>query len=263
MDKNELNSLQVYLIEPSNTQQHIICQYLAKEGIVDVKTIGTGQEALVLFNSRLPDIVISSMYLPDMTGVELLHKIRKNHDSYESAFILISSETNIKYLEPIRQAGAIAILPKPFSIIELRSALASTLQYLNPEKIILKHFDIADLQVLVVDDSELSQKLIVRILRNIGIENISTAHNGKQGWDIFNQHYFDLVLTDFNMPEMDGLELVQRIRADKEKSVPILMLTSEQSQSRLAAIENAGVSALLDKPFEPDFIKKLIINLLS
>lgn len=66
------------------------------------------------------------------------------------------------------------------------------------------------------------------------------------------------------MPEMDGLQLVQHIRSSPEqKNVPILMVTSEQNQNRLAALDKAGVSALLDKPFEPDSIRQLIINILG
>jgi len=82
--------------------------------------------------------------------------------------------------------------------------------------------------------------------------------------DMFNKHYFDLIVTDYNMPEMDGLELIKNIRStDEQLNVPILMVTSEQNQNRLTAIEKAGVSAILDKPFEPASIKQLIIRLLG
>lgn len=265
MKDQKLSALQVFLVEPSRTQQLIIGQHLADAGIQDIEYLSSGTEALSeLSNRALPDLIISSMYLPDMTGVDLVHAIRRHNASYEMAFLLISSETNIKYLEPIRQAGAIAILPKPFTQSELGTALCSTVDYLHPQKANLDHFDIADLQVLVVDDSDFSLKFISRILGDIGIENITQAHDGREGLELFNKHYFDLIVTDFNMPEMDGLQLVQQIRASRDqRRVPILMVTSEQNQNRLAAVEKAGVSAVLDKPFEPASIKQLIIRLLE
>ena len=262
---NKLANLDVFLVEPSHTQQLIITQHLQACGIESVTCVTSGAEMLTHFQKVRPDLIISSMYLPDMTGVDLIHKIRNDSSSYDMAFLLISSETNIKYLEPIRQAGAIAILPKPFSQRELETALAASLDYLNPQKVDLEYFDIEDIHVLLVDDSEFSRKFIKRVLNNIGIERITSAESGKQALQLYQEHYFDLVITDFNMPEMDGIQLAKAIRGDCQQisSVPILMVTSEQSQNRLAAIEKAGVSAVLDKPFEPMSIKRLIVRLLS
>lgn len=264
MIDQQLSTLHVLLVEPSRTQQLIIKQHLMDAGIHDVECLTSGADTLAELSRVMPDLIISSMYLPDMTGVDLVHAIRKDSASYEMAFLLISSETNIKYLEPIRQAGAIAILPKPFSQQELNTAIGATLDYLHPQKASLEQFDIADLQILVVDDSDFSRKFITRILNDIGMEHITLANDGKQAFDLINRHYFDLIVTDFNMPEMDGLQLVQQVRTSTDqKTIPILMVTSEQNQNRLAAVKKAGVSAVLDKPFEPASIKQLIIRLLS
>lgn len=265
MDENGIATLEVFLVEPSHTQQVIINQHLQASGIHAVTCVSSGGEMLAHLKSVKPDLIISSMYLPDMTGVDLIHTIRKDSESYDMAFLLISSETNIQYLEPIRQAGAIAILPKPFTQQALDTALCASLDYLQPEKANLEHVDVEDLHVLLVDDSEFSRKYIQRVLNNAGIENISCAADGKQALEMFQEHFFDLIVTDFNMPEMDGLQLVNAIRGDAERisTVPILMVTSEQNQNRLAAIKNAGVSAVLDKPFEPRSIKRLIVQLLN
>lgn len=265
MDIHEIATLDVFLVEPSHTQQVIIAQHLQASGISEVTCLSTGSEMLDQLKHAKPDLIISSMYLPDMTGVDLIHAIRKDSESYDMAFLLISSETNIQYLEPIRQAGAIAILPKPFTQQALDTALCASLDYLHPQKADLEHLDVEDLRVLLVDDSEFSRKYIKKVLNNVGIEHISSACDGKQALELFQEHYFDLVVTDFNMPEMDGLQLVRAIRGDAQQTstVPILMVTSEQNQNRLAAIENSGVSAILDKPFEPQSIKRLIMQLLN
>lgn len=264
MSNKEFTDLQVFLAEPSSTQQNIIKQYLLEFGIGDVFSFVTGNNLLDELTVSQPDLIISSMYLTDMTGVELLHAIRANENSYDMAYLLISSETNFRYLEPIRQAGAIAILPKPFDLKELDTALSSTLDYLNPKKLTLNHLDAEDIQALIVDDSPLSIKYITRILLDLGIELITTANDGLHASELLQQNYYDLVITDLNMPVMDGIELTTRIRSHpRQKNTPILMVTSEQSQNRLAAIEKAGVSAIVDKPFQPAAIRNMIVNLVN
>lgn len=264
MNNKEFIDLQVFLVEPSNTQRHIIKHFLSDIGISNITFVTSGKETLELLKYSYPDLIMSSMYLPDMTGADLVRHIRADSDSYDMAFLLISSETNINYLEPIRQAGAIAILPKPFTSKDLDIALSSTLDYLNPTQLQLDHLDIDDISVLVVDDSSTSLKYITKILNDIGIDQITQATNGKQAFELINKHFFDLIITDFNMPEMDGLQLTTSIRSgDSQKSIPILMLTSEQNENRLAAVKNAGVSAILDKPFEPASIRNLIAQLLN
>jgi len=264
MNEKEFTELHVFLVEPSHTQQNIIKQFLLDLGISNITVLESGGETIDLLEHSSPDLIMSSMYLPDMTGVDLVHAIRKDSDSYDMAFLLISSETKIDYLEPIRQAGAVAILPKPFSTHELDIALSATLDYLNPQQLELNHLDTEDISVLVVDDSPTSLKYISKILNDIGIDQITQASNGKDAFDLINNHFFDLIVTDFNMPEMDGLQLINSIRSESsQKTIPILMVTSEQNENRLAAVKQAGVSAVLDKPFEPTSIRNLITQLLN
>ena len=92
-----------------------------------------------------------------------------------------------------------------------------------------------------------------------GIERITEAVNGKEAVDCLQTTMVDLVITDYNMPEMDGRELTEYIRTQSwQNAVPVLMVTSEQNMGRLAAVEKAGVSAICDKPFEATSIRRLI-----
>jgi len=259
-----ISDLLILLVEPSATQRKYIFTYLESMGIDNIDLADSAKAALDSMEQVVPDLVISSMHLPDMTGTDLLLFMRDKPDLAHVPFMLISSETNYRYLEPIRQAGAIAILPKPFDLEQLRSALHSTLDFIDPE--ILEVNDIApeELNVLLVDDSPLARKHIMRVLNNMGVENIVEASNGIEAIETINHNIFDLIVTDYNMPEMDGKEFSQYVREQSNQSdIPILMVTSVSDTSRLAMVENVGVSAICDKPFEVSNVRALLSKILS
>ena len=259
-----LKDLNVCVVEPSCTQGKIIKQSLNELGIQNVTIFENGLYAIDGLQDYHPDLVISSMYLPDMTGTDIVLSMRDNDELESVPFMLISSETSFSMLEPIRQAGVIAILPKPFAANDLRAALSSTLDFINPETVAFEDFDIDSLNVLVVDDSPLARKHIIRVIRNIGIENINQAGNGKQAVQLINEHFYDLIITDYNMPEMDGEMLTRYIRENSsQKMVPIIMVTSEGSEQRLTAIQQAGVSGICDKPFITGNVKTMIKKVLA
>ena len=114
-----------------------------------------------------------------------------------------------------------------------------------------------------VDDSAMARKHIARVLNNLGIHNITTAENGRQAMELIERNFFDLVVTDFNMPEMDGEALTRYIRErSSQRSIPVLMVTSEESGSRLSAVQQAGVSGICDKPFDTATVKQMIRQML-
>jgi two-component system chemotaxis response regulator CheY len=255
------SELSVLLVEPSSAQARIIKKYLSDLGVLNTQIFQDGTSALVAMREQQPDLIISSMYLGDMSGSKLIEMMRADQALASIAFILVSSEDNPLYLEPVRQFGASAILSKPFELKDLRAAIFTTLDYLNPGSLALEtdSFDIDKLHVLVVDDSSSSRSYLIKVLKNIGIKNIAEAENGKQGAEIVQEHSFDLVITDYNMPEMDGRELIEFIRNKSwQTELPVMMITSERDEKRLAAVTQAGVSAICDKPFEPSHLKNLI-----
>ena len=241
------------------TSARFIEDQLKSLEVRNIEFCNNGAEALASMRRSTPDLVASSMYLPDMTATDLIGSIRSNPELEDISFMLISTETSFAKLDPIRQAGIIAILPKPFSGDDLRKALIGTTRFIDTNKHDSADDDLEDLRILVVDDSLLARKHISRVLGNMGIENITEAENGLEAVDILNREFFDLVFTDYNMPEMDGEKLTRYIREKSmQQSIPILMVTSEESGRRLAAVQQAGVSGICDKPFETDVVLKMI-----
>lgn len=260
-----ITELFVCLIEPSTSQANLVKHILELSGVSHIETFQSGTEALAMIQNKHPHVVLSAMYLPDMTGTDVVYNMRAMESTQNIAFMLISSETNPRYLEPIRQAGAIAILPKPFTKEQLKRAFMATLDFINPSDLELKTNDIEleFLKILIVDDSRTARNYIRHVLNNLGILNIDEAENGKLAIPQIERNFYDLVITDYNMPEMDGEQLIEYIRTKSTQgSVPVLMVSSESDQGRLAAVEQLGISAICDKPFEPQTVKKLLQNIL-
>ncbi len=263
MDSLAISELAITFVEPSSVQAQIIRGHMQGLNVQTTQHFKTGKEALQSVKQYKPDLMVSAMYLEDMTGAELVQQLRKDPELEDLPFMLISSETSFAMLDPIRQAGVVAILPKPFAADDLRRALYATVEYITPDETALADVVLDDLITLVVDDSSMARKHISRVLNNLGIHQITTAENGRAAVDLIEQNFYDLVVTDYNMPEMDGEALTRYIREkSSQRSIPVLMVTSEESGSRLSAVQQAGVSGICDKPFDTATVKQMIRQML-
>jgi len=111
------------------------------------------------------------------------------------------------------------------------------------------------MKVLVVDDSATMRKIIIRALTAIGINDTAQAGDGVEALQLFQQDSFDLVLTDWNMPNKTGIELVRDIRA-AGSATPVVMITTEAEKARVLEAIQAGISDYLVKPFTPDALQQ-------
>ena len=111
------------------------------------------------------------------------------------------------------------------------------------------------LRVLVADDSSTMRKIIIRSLLAVGAPGTTEAADGNEAVALFKPGEFDLVLTDWNMPGKNGLEVVQAIRAQDAK-VPIIMVTTEAEKDRVLQAIQAGVTDYLIKPFTAETLRE-------
>lgn len=260
-----ISDLYVMIVEPSNVQSRIIRDRLQDYGINTFVEVREGAEALSRMREDAPDLVISAYYLPDISGAELLQQMRADADFNTVAFVLVSSETRFRYLDAVKQ-GATALLPKPFTDEQLHTALTSTIHNIEPDiSGELEDLDLEMLNVLLVDDSVMARNHIRQVLSGLGISRFVEAEDGQDALEKLELDFFDLVVTDYNMPNLDGKELTEYIRQQSsQRSVPVLMVTSSASEpGRLSGVQQAGVSAVCDKPFTPEEIKQLLVNLLT
>lgn len=252
MSSMRLSDLSILLVEPSSTQRKIIVSHLKQAGVFNIEGVGSAEEALKIIAQYPPDLVISALHLPDMEADQLIAETRKIKSETHIHFMLVSSETRFEELDDVRQAGIVALLPKPFDHTDLEKALSTTIDFMEPEELALEHYDIRELKVLVVDDSSTARNHISRVLTNLGIDKITKAVDGQNGAEIARDTNFDLIVTDLNMPNMDGKQLVEYVRNELQNTfIPIIMVTSDDDQARLDEVRKAGVTEVCDKPFEP------------
>ena len=113
------------------------------------------------------------------------------------------------------------------------------------------------MRILVVDDMASMRSVICHILDSIGYEDTESAVDGVQALTKLQESKFDLVISDWNMPNMNGQELLENIRGDEQlKHLPVLMVTAETEKAIVVNAAKAGVSAYIVKPFSPQQLQE-------
>jgi two-component system chemotaxis response regulator CheY len=114
-----------------------------------------------------------------------------------------------------------------------------------------------NMKVLIVDDFATMRRIVRNILKQIGFANINEADNGKNALKELQKEKYDLILCDWNMPEMPGIELLNSIRADDRlKDTPFVMVTAEAQKDNIVEAVKAGVTSYVVKPFTADTINE-------
>ncbi len=120
------------------------------------------------------------------------------------------------------------------------------------------------MRFLVVDDSSTMRRIIINTLNKLGYQDVVEAGNGREGIERLSDGAIDLVITDWNMPEMNGIEFIRSLRAlDGRQNLPVLMVTTNAAKDDIVEALRAGVTSYVVKPFTPDTIKEKIDAVLA
>lgn len=116
-------------------------------------------------------------------------------------------------------------------------------------------------KVLVADDSDITRKLVIRLLNVLGVTDVLEADDGDEALRLFARHDVEVVLTDWRMPGKSGLELLRDLR-EQDATVPVIMVTTESEKEHVLQALQAGVSDYLVKPFETDVLRQKLVKFL-
>lgn len=119
---------------------------------------------------------------------------------------------------------------------------------------------------LIIDDSSVMRKIVERSLRQAGVDlaKVFEAGNGAEALSVVTENKVDLILCDINMPIMDGLEFVKQLSGvENAKDVPVVMITTEGSESHVVQALSCGAKGYIRKPFTPEQVKEHVIPVLA
>ncbi len=119
------------------------------------------------------------------------------------------------------------------------------------------------MRILVVDDSRMARSVIRKMLGEIGYSFVAEAADGVEAMEKLRHSTFDLVMTDWEMPRMDGIELVREIRRSPDLDIPVLMVSGEGHRSRFIEVLRAGAQGYIRKPFKADKVQRKIDEVLK
>lgn len=264
----EYNYKNILVIAEHPTDKYILQKHLLSFGLsVDTAEINDDIIKKLIkakYNNRMYDILLIDSDQIDGDIVKLGTEIHKNNELKNTILILLTSTGRRGDVKKSKHSGFSAYLTKPVTREMLHDCLISLnngMEKNKSGKIITKH-SLAEeekhrIRILLTEDNELSQKVVSRILNKYGY-NVEIARNGKEALDLYNTNYYNLILMDVQIPEMDGLETTRRIRQIEKKTsryTPIVALTAFKSEEDFKLCMEAGMDTYVSKPIQPkDFV---------
>ncbi len=212
-------------------------------------------EALELYKQGGFDLVISDRQMPEMGGLELLQEIRK-HDP-AARVIILSGGMNDKERDGFHTSGAAAVMEKPFDAELMKIVVGLVLggaQCISPAP--EKREAGKALRILVVDDDMDNLGAMRDVLEALGYEPVAFSR-GMEAVARYMQGGIDVVITDFNMPGMDGLQVVTAIKALDHRAA-IIVASAEADGEERHALASAGAMKVLRKPIDMDELEQAI-----
>ena len=254
----------------------IACQHaelvLEKAGIAS-ETAASGAEAVEMVQLRQArmepyNLILVDWKMPEMDGVETTRRIRTIVGN-ESAIIILTAYRWDDILEEAVQAGVDSFIPKPLFAAAVMEEFKSAIRRKGGLAAQSAHkAELTVRRILLAEDVEINAEIISMLLESRDME-VDLAQNGQIAVDKFGAHepgYYDAVLMDMRMPEMDGLEATRRIRAmDREdaRCIPIIALTANAFDEDVQRSLQAGLNAHLSKPVHPEVLFETLESLIQ
>jgi len=122
------------------------------------------------------------------------------------------------------------------------------------------------MKILIVDDSSTMRRIIGNVVMQLGFakEDFDEAEDGVKAWKLLNESQYDVILTDWNMPNMNGLDLVKKTRSEgAHQKTPIIMITTEGGKGEVITALKAGVNNYIVKPFNAEILKEKLDGVLK
>jgi CheY-like chemotaxis protein len=246
----------VLVIDDNATNLTILKNQLEHWMLTPVLAASAQQALNILASSDRFDLVITDMQMPDMDGLQLSQKIKSK---YTLPIILLSSigdENKRKHPhlfsavlnKPVKQQQLSRVVQ---SALRPESATAIVEETPNTKQTLTDDFAAKyPLRILLAEDNVVNQRLTIRVLSKLGYKNIDIAQTGLEAIEKFNEQFYEVILMDVQMPEMDGLEATRLIRLKQYHQPVIISMTANAMQDDREMCLKAGMDSYISKPIK-------------
>jgi len=243
----------ILIVDDSPAYRKVLSHHISSLDM-DVIEAEDGLEGLDIARKQKIDLIISDLNMPNMNGIELCQKLKSNPTTKSIPIIIHSGFDSESDIEGGFKAGASAYFSKNDQLGSLSDTIVSIL---SKKKLIRSR------RILVVDDSEVIRKLVETGLQDQGFQ-VYSAENGRQALKVIKEKPPHLILTDIDMPEMNGFSFCSALRDNIGlATIPILVMSSNNDKSRMKRMMSLGAVAYIYKPFNIDELVILIEKLIS
>jgi len=210
-------------------------------------------DALEEIGKQKPDLILLDIMMPEVSGFELLERLKSDSSLAPIPVIMISALNDAESIVRCVRLGAADYLAKPFFTEKLKKRIHKHL--------VLKKVTIRLQKVLVVDQSVRTRKMIKRTLGRLDfhLNYIQEVEDGELALKLLNNGVFDLIICDWDPPQIDGINLLRTVRADPlYPGVPFLMMARQAGKEKIMEAIKLGVSQFLAKPFNEHLLEDKI-----
>jgi len=253
-----MSKKKILYVEDNDDNVFMLKPRLERKGY-EVLIAADGKEGVYLAKNRNPDLILMDLDLPILNGWEASKQLKNDSNTKHIPIIALSARIMAEDRNKAMDAGCDDFDSKPVdfnSLIEkIRSFLPDESEPVDEKK---KPVD-DQRKILIVDDNDDNRYTLSEYLKREGFTNLVTAENGRIALDKLNDNDFDLVLLDLNMPEMDGIEALRKIKSDdKLRHIPVIMISAADEIENVTQCIEIGAEGYLPKPFNSMLLRARI-----
>ena len=227
-----------------------LIKIILKDTEFDVLRASDGYDGIKIAKEHNPSIILLDILMPKLDGFMICNILKRNINTKNIPVIFMTGVTSKEHILKAIKAGASDYIVKPFMPSDLLNKLRKIMESDKPlrlrdskEKEEIK----VELKILVVNDSPTMRKVIINIVKKAGHFDVKEAKNGRDALARLMSDDFNFLITGWEMPLMNGIELTEAIRSDERlKNLPILMVTGRDKKFDIVTAKKAGVNDYID-----------------
>jgi len=253
-------SFSLLIVDDNAMNRDMLARRLEREGY-NITAASGGEEALRLVHEQEFDLVLLDILMPDIDGYKVLEQLKADVRTREIPVVMLTAVHEMDSVVRCFEMGVEDYLTKPFNIPFVKSRISSCLRSTTvKEKTEDRERQPEDEEdrLLIVDDNAMNRDLLARRLGREGY-HITTAVGGRQALELVEKDRFDLILLDILMPDMDGYEVLEKLKHDDAtRDIPVIMLTAVHEVESVKHCIDLGAEDYLIKPFNAVLLKSRI-----